>query len=136
MKMGLQGSRKFRAKDYARLIIRRRGDAILLRFKEVGLLGTGPDNPDWKPKAQHCHANVEMWLHYNPSYRELRGYLLLRPQVRGMPWSVMPHTAVVFPDGLVFDITPRTYSEPQPFVLHIGTSAQWEMMNKAELVEV
>jgi hypothetical protein len=122
--------------DYARFIIRRRRDAIFLRFHEVGLRGTGPSNPDWKPKAQYCHANVEIWLHYNRSYRELRGYLLLRPQLAGMPWSVMPHTAVVFPDGFAFDITPRLYREPQPFVLHIGTSAQWEMMKKAELVEV
>jgi hypothetical protein len=77
-----------------------------------------------------------MWLRYNPEYRELRGYMLLAPQLPGMPWSIMPHTAIIFPDGLVFDITPRVYPEPQPFVLHIGTVAQWEAMKVAELVEI
>lgn len=120
----------------ARFILRRRGDAIYLPFCPVRLKGTGPGNPDWTPLAQHCHANVYMWLRYNPSHRELRGYLLLHPQLRGFPWTVMPHTALLLPGGSAVDITPRAYPEPQPFVLHIGTGEQWEVMKKAQLVEI
>jgi hypothetical protein len=122
--------------EVARFILRRRLDAIFLPFYVVGLKGTGPENPDWVPLEQQCHANVYMWLRYNLSHRELRGYLLLEPQRRGLPWTIMPHTAVILTDGMAIDITPRVYPDPQPFVLHIGTAEQWEMMKEAQLVEV
>lgn len=125
------------AKWLAHAILARLPDAIALPYRQAGLRGTGPDNPDWLPEEQHCHANVEIWLRYSEDYRPLRGYMILEPQRRGLPGSVMPHSALIGPDGMALDITPRAYGQSfLPFVLHIGTTKQWELMKKTQLVEV
>lgn len=112
-------------------------DAIRLPYRPAALRGSGPNDPDWLPKEQQCHANVEIWLLRAEGYRLVRGYIILEPQLRGLPWTIMPHSALIGPDGLALDITPRAYGQTfLPFVLHIGTAEQWELMKAAQLVQI
>jgi hypothetical protein len=103
-------------------------------FRSVRL----PDNaggPDWLPVAQHCHANVDIWVHRSPAHKRAKGFVLIGPEF-GV-WRVLAHSLVELEDGTLIDITPQSVSEYRfPFVRHIGTDKEFEEFENQREINV
>jgi hypothetical protein len=91
---------------------------------EPAHLESKDSGPDWHPSAHYCHANVEMWVHYYPRHKRVRGFVLHGPQL-GI-WLVIAHSLVEIEDGSLVDITPHGVSQMYPFVRHVGTDEEFD----------
>lgn len=49
---------------------------------EVGI-GEGSQPDDWRPKANWCHSNVDVWVARSPEYKTVRGWVVFNLSVIG-----------------------------------------------------
>lgn len=104
---------------YLNSMFDRRDQSRLVDFVDVAFRdGT-------KPVISRCHANVDRWVHENPTHESVRGWLFIGgDEHRGLFGS---HSVVRLPDRPLVDITPVVAGQPRmPFLPHLGTLESYE----------
>ena len=82
---------------------------------------------DYVPTAHLCHENVREWVKLYPKYKHVYGFLVANQ--REIDTSiVIAHSAVEDIDGALNDITPNDAKCRYPFVRHVGTEAEFELI--------
>ena len=75
-----------------------------------------------------CHDNVREWVAMHPELEHVRGFLVAN-QAEIDTSLVISHSVVGVPkDGTVRDITPNDAKYRYPFVRHIGTLEEFELI--------
>jgi hypothetical protein len=110
------------------------GEAIIAPFCEVGMRGSAGES-DWLPLPHRCHDNVAAWVSQSPQHKAARGYIIFPPNPLYGGVLVQAHTVVEMEEGLI-DITPSGASQPYPFVRHVGTDEEFEVMSRAMRVVI
>lgn len=92
----------------------------------------------YEPTLHRCHENVKEFVEKYPGYCQVRGFLVANRQPIADTTLVMAHSAVGAPDGSLNDITPSALDDRYPFVPHLGTDQEFELIAAAEpfMVEV
>jgi hypothetical protein len=85
----------------------------------------------YDPTAHRCHDNVREWVKLYPKYKHVYGFLVSNQ--RAIDTSVViAHSAVEDTDGTLCDITPSESEYRYPFVRHVGTEAEFELIAARE----
>ncbi len=93
---------------YAESLYRRVNEATLLKRANI-------DGGDWKPEPNMCHHNVSIWCENNKEYMPVRGWLYF--DLPGLNYiKFVAHSAVLAPDGEMYDITPSNASQEYQFL--------------------
>src|ERR1700738_3971108 len=77
------------------------------------------------PTAHRCHDNVREWVKLYPKLKHVYGFFAAN---QGATSVVIAHSAVEEPDGTLCDITPSESKCRYPFVRHVGTEAEFELI--------
>lgn len=84
-----------------------------------------------------CHDNVAAWVKLYPKHKQVFGFLVANE--REIDTSlVIPHCVVEDTDGTLCDITPGESVYRYPFVRHVGSLAEFELIAGKEpfMVEI
>jgi hypothetical protein len=114
--------------EYAKGIAARRREVVTLT-RAAARIG------DWEPQAAHCHNNVRAWVKHNPHHKQVFGYVLVEITWLGI-LRVIPDSAVEDKDGVLYDITPHGASQDYPFIRHVGSDDEFQLMAEAVQVDV
>jgi len=92
----------------------------------------------YDPTLHRCHDNVREFVEKFPECTHVRGFFVANRQPIADTTLVIAHSAVGAPDGSLNDITPSELDVRHPFVPHIGTPEQFELIaaNEPFMVEV
>lgn len=109
--------------EYVSSLLQRVNKAVVLDRAEVKV-------GDWKPEPNKCHDNVTIFCLSNPVYQPVRGWLYF--DLPGLPYvKFLAHSAVLAPDGKIYDITPSYASNIYPFITSLLSDEEY-----ADLVEI
>ncbi|MDP9123509.1 MAG: hypothetical protein M3N82_02740 [Pseudomonadota bacterium] len=75
----------------------------------------------FEPKGQKCHANAERWVLLHPSWRAVRGWVLLCNEPFG-GGHYAAHSVVEDPAGVLWDVT-LADGITRSFLEHLGDLA-------------
>lgn len=81
----------------------------------------------YEPTAHRCHDNVREWVKLYPKYKQVNGFLVANQQAIDTS-IVIAHCAVEDTEGTLCDITPSDAMYRYPFVRHVGTEAEFELI--------
>jgi|KBSMisStandDraft_5_1062788.scaffolds.fasta_scaffold250264_3 hypothetical protein len=85
----------------------------------------------YDPTPHRCHDNVREWVKLHPKFKHVYGFLVANQ--RDIETSVViAHSAVEDTDGTLCDITPSESEYRYPFVRHLGTEAEFELIAARE----
>src|SRR5271163_4324616 len=87
---------------------------------------------DFQPTPHRCHDNVREWVALNPKFRHIRGFLVANRLPISDGTLVIAHSAVADTDGTLCDITPSELEVRYPFVRHLGTTEEFELIAATE----
>jgi hypothetical protein len=90
---------EFRA--YIRALYERRATGVPLRRARPMAI------PGWQPEMHGCYQNVDMWIHHNPQYQRVDGFLYFDFDGYADHVLFVPHAVVQVEDGTLVDITPE-----------------------------
>lgn len=94
---------------YVERLYQRRDTSVLLTPATVS-------DGEWKPLPNECHANVTTFCLSNPKFKIVRGWLYFHLN-HELPFErFMAHSAVLSPEGKLYDITPNVMSQQYPFI--------------------
>jgi hypothetical protein len=79
----------------------------------------------YEPKAHRCHDNVREWVKLYPELTQVYGFFVANG---GATSLVIAHSAVEEPDGTLCDITPSDSIYRYPFLRHLGTKDEFELI--------
>lgn len=82
----------------------------------------------YDPTPHRCHDNVREWVALHPEFQHVRGFLVANRQPISDGTLVIPHSAVADTDGTLCDITPSQLDVRLPFVRHVGTPEEFELI--------
>lgn len=86
---------------------------------------------DYNPTPHRCHDNVREWVALYPKYQHVRGFLVAN-QPHNDTTIVISHSVVADTDGTLCDITPSETEFRYPFVQHVGTNEEFELIAARE----
>jgi hypothetical protein len=107
----------------------------IIPLVKVGV-GDDSDPENWRPKPKLCHHNVDVWVWKCPEYEAIRGWVVFEdfatnPHFRRNPFvRFAAHSIIRAPDGKLLDITPNFMSQPYPFMIHPGTTEEFDQLRK------
>jgi hypothetical protein len=81
----------------------------------------------YEPTPHRCHDNVREWVTLYPKYKHLYGFLVANQQEIDTS-IVIAHSAIEDTDGTLCDITPSDAMCRYPFVRHVGTEVEFELI--------
>lgn len=81
----------------------------------------------YQPTPHRCHDNVREWVTLYPKYTHVRGFLVAN-QAAIDTSIVIAHSVVADTDGTLCDITPTEAEFRYPFVRHVGTLEEFELI--------
>jgi hypothetical protein len=87
---------------------------------------------DYQPTLHGCHDNVREWVALYPKYQHVYGFFVANRQPISDGTLVIPHSAVADTDGTLCDITPSELDVRYPFVRHVGTPGEFELIAAPE----
>jgi hypothetical protein len=120
--------------EIAKRVLTRRGEGIIVPFREVGMRNAD-GSIGWAPRQHYCHDNVAAWIYRSPQDKAVRGYVIFDMRIFGY-WKVVAHTVVETEDGTLMDITPSGASQPYPFVHHVSSDEDFATIAAAISVDV
>ncbi len=82
---------------------------------------------DYDPTPHLCHDNVKEWVELHPQHEHVRGFLVSNDRETDTS-LVVAHSVVGDTDGTLRDITPNEAYHRYPFVRHIGTLQEFELI--------
>lgn len=89
----------------------------------------------YEPTLHRCHDNVREFVAMHPEHKHVFGFLVAqRPAFDDS--LVIAHSAVETPEGLLVDITPSESEFAYPFVRHVGTREEFDLIANEHMVEV
>ncbi len=95
-------------KEYGKALYERRSEAVLLERTTI-------EGGDWAPQPNMCHHNVSICCELKKDYKPVRGWLYF--DLPGLNYvKFKAHSAVLAPDGKLYDITPSNASQDYPFL--------------------
>jgi hypothetical protein len=88
---------------------------------------------DYDATPNACHNNVAEWVAEHPEHEHVRGFLV----ANRAPWGsdgtiVVAHSVVGDADGVLRDITPNVIGVRLPFVRHLGTRDEFNLIAEHE----
>jgi hypothetical protein len=86
----------------------------------------------YEPTLHLCHDNVRQWVKLYPKYTHVYGFFVADRRPISDGTLVIPHSAVGAPDGSLNDITPSELEVAYPFVRHVGTAEEFELIAAIE----
>jgi hypothetical protein len=91
----------------------------------------------YEPTLHRCHDNVREFVAMHPECKHVFGFLVAQRKALD-DTLIIAHSAVRTPDGLLVDITPSESEFRYPFVPHVGTPEEFELIAGSErfMVEV
>ncbi len=116
---------KARLEKYAKKLLSRIADGEAAILKRAYISGG-----DWQPKVRMCHHNVTTWCNHKSEYTPVRGWLYFDLSELNCIRFVA-HSAVLTPQGELYDITPKNASQDYPFLSSNLSDEEFE-----ELVEL
>jgi hypothetical protein len=81
----------------------------------------------YDPTLHRCHDNVREFVEKYPECKQVFGFLVAQRQMLD-DTLVIAHSAVGTPDGLLVDITPSESEFAYPFVPHVGTLEEFDLI--------
>jgi hypothetical protein len=92
---------------------------------------------DYEPTSHLCHDNVREWVKLYPKYKQVYGFLVANQRDTDTS-VVIAHSVVEDTDGTLCDITPSESEFRYPFVRHVGSDAEFELIAGKEpyMVEI
>ena len=106
-------------RQFTRALYDRRHEGVLPRRAKVGI-------GDWGPAIHECYRNVDIWVHHNPRYRGIDGFIYF-------DWLAVlgfirfqPHAVIENENGELVDITPHGAEGDYPFIRHVGTREEYD----------
>jgi hypothetical protein len=86
---------------------------------------------DYDPAPHCCHDNVRAWVELHPEFKQVFGFFVANQQEDDTS-IVIAHSAVADTDGTLCDITPGESRYRYPFVRHVGTEAEFDLIAAKE----
>lgn len=86
---------------------------------------------DYQPTPHRCHDNVREWVALYPKYQQVRGFLVAN-QAETDTSLVIAHSVVKDTDGTLCDITPTDAFFRYPFVTHLGSLEEFNLIAAQE----
>jgi hypothetical protein len=87
---------------------------------------------DYDPTPHLCHHNVREWVALYPKYKHVYGFFVANRQPISDGTLVIAHSAVEDTDGALCDITPSELDVCYPFVRHLGTLEEFDLIAEKE----
>jgi hypothetical protein len=81
----------------------------------------------YEPTLHRCHDNVREYVEKYPECKHVFGFLVAQRKLLD-DTLVIAHSAVKTPDGLLVDITPSESEFAYPFVRHVGTPEEFDLI--------
>jgi hypothetical protein len=81
----------------------------------------------YDPTPHRCHDNVREFVEKYPECKHVFGFLVAQRKLLD-DTLVIAHSAVETPDGLLVDITPSESEFAYPFVRHVGTPEEFDLI--------
>jgi hypothetical protein len=81
----------------------------------------------YDPTLHRCHDNVREFVEKYPECKHVFGFLVAQRKILD-DTLVIAHSAVETPEGLLVDITPSESEFSYPFVRHVGTPEEFELI--------
>jgi hypothetical protein len=110
--------------------------AIALAVKVISRLVVGEgvelrqmDLTNLDATVHRCHDNVREWIKLHPEHKHVYGFLVAD---QGATSVVIAHSAVEDTDGTLCDITPSESDYRYTFVRHVGTEAEFDLIDGKE----
>lgn len=115
--------------EYSQHLANRRSEAKILPRAEI--IGG-----DWQPEPNKCHHNATTWCDLNEDFSPVRGWLYFDlPLLEHIKF--IAHSAVLSPEGKIFDITPSNATQDYPFLeSHLDEEVYAELVGKIEKGEL
>lgn len=111
------------SKKYAASLFERRTEGIILKRAEIV-------NGDWKPQVNYCHDNVNIWCSSKSEYKPVRGWLYFDLCDELDYVQFLPHSAILTPEGELYDITPSNATQDYPFIKANLSDAEFKSVQK------
>ena len=116
--------------ELAQRLYERRLQAVLVPFRDYA-------GPGFRPAAQDCHRNVDLWCRARPVHKAIRGWLVLEGYPRPDVWRFVAHSVVEDQRGRLFDPTPPVAAGKYPFTRTEMVEEEYLLMLSArQLVHV
>jgi hypothetical protein len=81
----------------------------------------------YDPTLHRCHDNVREFVEKFPECKHVFGFLVAQRKILD-DTLVIAHSAVETPDGSLVDITPSESEFAYPFVRHVGTPEEFDLI--------
>lgn len=87
---------------------------------------------DFQPRLHRCHENVQEWVARHPQFQHVLGFFVANRYPISDGTLVIAHSAVADADGTLCDITPSELDVRFPFVQHLGTLEEFDLIAARE----
>jgi hypothetical protein len=86
----------------------------------------------YQPTPHLCHDNVREWVARYPQFQQIYGFFVANRRPISDGTLVIAHSAVADTEGALCDITPSELDVRLPFVRHLGTIEEFDLIAARE----